>query len=123
MLAQRPAPLQVGWLGFPGTTGAPYIDYLIGDAVVTPLADAAHFSEKIAQMPHCYQPNDAQRALPLPSTRADWGVADDALVLCAFHQSYKISAEVFDRWCDLLHRLPERGALAAAMERQRARRR
>ena len=57
-------------------------------------------------MPHCYQPNDAHRALPLPSTRADWGVADDAIVLCAFHQSYKISAEVFDRWCDLLHRLP-----------------
>ncbi|MEO8312769.1 MAG: hypothetical protein ABI520_16485 [Caldimonas sp.] len=106
VLAQRPAPLQVGWLGFPGTTGAPYIDYLIGDAIVTPLADAGDFSEKIAQMPHCYQPNDAHRAQPLPSARADWGVADDALVLCAFHQSYKISAEVFDRWCDLLHRLP-----------------
>ncbi len=106
VFTQRPAPLQVGWLGFPGTTGAPYIDYLIGDGVVTPLADAAHFSEKIAQMPHCYQPNDAHRALPRPSMRADWGVADDAIVLCAFHQSYKISAEVFDRWCDLLHRLP-----------------
>ncbi len=106
VLAQKPAPLQVGWLGFPGTTGAPYIDYLIGDEVVTPLADAAHFSEKIAQMPHCYQPNDAHRAQPSASTRADWGVADDAFVLCAFHQSYKISAEVFDRWCDLLRRLP-----------------
>ncbi len=106
VLAQRPAPLQVGWLGFPGTTGAPYLDYLIGDAIVTPIADAAHFSEKIAQMPHCYQPNDAHRALPLPSTRADWGVSDDAFVLCAFHQSYKISAEVFDRWCDLLRQLP-----------------
>ncbi len=65
MLAQRPAPLQVAWLGFPGTSGAPYIDYFIGDPVVTPLADAAHFSEKIAQLPHCYQPNDAHRALPL----------------------------------------------------------
>ncbi len=92
VLAQRPAPLQIAWLGFPGTTGAPYIDYLIGDEVVTPLADAAHFSEKIAQMPHCYQPNDARRVLPAPASRASVGLADDALVLCAFHQSYKISA-------------------------------
>ena len=106
VLAQRPAPLQVTWLGFPGTTGAPYIDYLIGDRVVTPLADAGHFSEKIAQLPHCYQPNDARRALPLPSTRADWGVPEGALLLCAFHQSYKISAAVFDQWCALLHELP-----------------
>jgi len=106
VLAQRPAPLQVTWLGFPGTSGAPYIDYLIGDTVVTPLADAAHFSEKIAQMPHCYQPNDARRVLPEPATRASVGLADDALVLCAFHQSYKISAEVFATWCDLLQRIP-----------------
>jgi predicted O-linked N-acetylglucosamine transferase (SPINDLY family) len=106
VLAQRPAPLQVTWLGFPGTTGAPYIDYLIGDRVVTPLASAAHFAEKIAQLPVCYQPNDSRRALPQPSSRADWGAPDDALLLCAFHQSYKISAEVFDRWCALLHALP-----------------
>jgi len=106
VLAQRPAPLQVTWLGFPGTTGAPYIDYLIGDPVVTPLVDAVNFSEKIAQLPGCYQPNDARRARPQPSTRADWGLADDALLLCAFHQSYKISSAVFDQWCALLHELP-----------------
>jgi len=106
VLAQRPAPLQVTWLGFPGTTGASYIDYLIGDPVVTPLEAAAHFSEKIAQLPHCYQPNDARRALPRPSTRADWGVPEEVLLLCAFHQSYKISAVVFDQWCALLHELP-----------------
>ncbi len=106
VLAQRPAPLQVGWLGFPGTSGAPYIDYFIGDPVATPLADAGHFSEKIAQLPHCYQANDSQRALPLPTTRAEWGLPDGAFVLCAFHQSYKISAAVFDAWCDLLGRIP-----------------
>lgn len=102
VFAARPAPLQVTWLGFPGSTGAPYIDYLIGDPVVTPLADAAHYSEKLAQLPLCYQPNDAARERPKPSSRADWGVPDDALLLCAFHQSYKISAEVFDTWCSLL---------------------
>ena len=106
VLAHRAAPLQVSWLGFPGTSGAPFIDYFIGDPVVTPLCDAAHFSEQIAQMPHCYQPNDAERGLPLPMSRADWGAPDDALLLCAFHQSYKISAEVFDQWCALLHALP-----------------
>jgi predicted O-linked N-acetylglucosamine transferase (SPINDLY family) len=106
VLAHRAAPLQVSWLGFPGTSGAPFIDYFIGDPVVTPLTDAAHFSEQIAQMPHCYQPNDAQRGLPLPMSRADWGAPEHALLLCAFHQSYKISAEVFDQWCALLHALP-----------------
>lgn len=104
--AHRPAPLQVNWLGFPGTTGAPYIDYLIGDQVVTPLTSADQYSEKIAQLPHCYQPNDSRRALVLESNRADWGLASDQLVLCAFHQSYKISAVVFDRWCEILERLP-----------------
>jgi protein O-GlcNAc transferase len=106
VVAHRPAPLQVSWLGFPGTTGAPYIDYFIGDPVVTPIANAAHFSEKIAQLPHCYQPNDAERPLPAATRRADWGLPQDALVLCAFHQSYKISREVFDTWCALLHELP-----------------
>ena len=119
VLAQRPAPLQVTWLGFPGTTGAPYIDYLIGDRVVTPLADAAHFSEKIAQLPHCYQPNDARRALPQPSTRADWGVPEDALLLCAFHQSYKISAAGVRPVVRAAARAAGLGALAAAMEHQR----
>ncbi|MES2886759.1 MAG: glycosyltransferase [Pseudomonadota bacterium] len=106
VFACRPAPLQVTWLGFPGTTGAAYIDYFIGDAIVTPLAHAGHFSEKIAQMPHCYQPNDAHRAQPVPSPRAQWGVPEGALVLCGFHQSYKISPEVFDVWCRLLQSEP-----------------
>ena len=106
VLAHRAAPLQVNWLGFPGTTGAPYIDYMIGDPIVTPLASAADFSEKIAQLPNCYQPNDAQRALPRTSTRADWGLPEDAILLCAFHQSYKISAEMFDVWCELLKAEP-----------------
>ena len=107
VLAQRPAPLQLSWLGFPGTSGAPFIDYFIGDPIVTPLADAAHFSEQIAQLPHCYQPNDAARALPRASTRAEWGVPAGGLLLCGFHQSYKISEEVFDVWCELLRERPD----------------
>jgi protein O-GlcNAc transferase len=106
-MAFRPAPVQVTWLGFPGTSGAPYIDYLIGDAVVTPLEHAAHFSEKIAQLPLCYQPNDSRRALPQTAARAAWGLPDDATVLCGFHQSYKISREVFASWCRLLTARPD----------------
>ena len=106
VLAHRPAPLQVTWLGFPGSTGAPYIDYFIGDRIVSPLAHASHFTEKIAQLPGCYQANDGQRPRAQPSRRADWGLPEDAVVLCAFHQPFKISAEVFDRWCDLLQALP-----------------
>ncbi len=106
VLAQRPAPLQASWLGFPGTTGAPYIDYLIGDPIVTPLDQAAHYAECIAQLPHCYQPNDRWRARPEADARARWGVRQDALLLCGFHQSYKISESVFETWCQLLHQLP-----------------
>jgi predicted O-linked N-acetylglucosamine transferase (SPINDLY family) len=107
IVAHRAAPLQVGWLAFPGTSGAPFVDYLVGDPVVTPIADAAHFSERIAQMPHTYQPNDATRVRPAAPQRAAWGVPPDALLLCGFHQSYKISAAVFDSWCRLLHALPD----------------
>lgn len=102
----RPARLQISWLGYPGTTGASYIDYVVGDRVVTPLEHAHHFSEMIAQMPHCYQPNDSKRLRPLQADRKAWGLPQEALVLCGFHQPYKISAEVFDVWCRLLHAEP-----------------
>jgi predicted O-linked N-acetylglucosamine transferase (SPINDLY family) len=106
VLAARPAPLQLNWLAFPGTSGAEFIDYVIGDAVVTPLAHAERYTEQIVQLPGCYQPNDARRARPVPRRRADAGLPEHATVLCAFHQSYKISSPVFDRWCELLQRLP-----------------
>jgi len=106
LLAARPAPVQVSWLGFPGTTGADYVDYVIGDAVVTPLAHAAHFSEKIAQMPCSYQPNDRQRARPASPGRAACGLPEDALVLCCFNQSYKLSPEVLDAWARVMRSAP-----------------
>lgn len=106
LFAHRAAPLQVAYLGFPGSTGSPSIDYLIGDPYVTPLAHAPHYSEKLAQLPGCYQCNDGRRPLPQAPTRASQGLADDALVLCAFNQLYKVSPAVFDVWCRLLQRLP-----------------
>lgn len=107
VFSRRPAPVQVSYVGFPGTTGNPYIDYIVGDPIVTPLNHAAHFSEKIAQMPVSYQPNDRHRPRPQPMTRAQAGLPEDALVLCAFNQAYKISPEVLDVWAGLLRDLPE----------------
>lgn len=107
VLAWRPAPVTATFLGFPGSTGAEYIDYLVGDPVVTPLSHAPYYSEHLAQMPVCYQPNDRQRALPAPPSRAEAGLPEDALVLAGFNQPYKISAEVFDVWCVLLDAVPQ----------------
>jgi len=107
VLAWRPAPVTATFLGFPGSTGADYVDYLIGDPVVTPLDHAPFYSEQLAQMPVCYQPNDRQRALPAPPSRAAAGLPEDALVLAGFNQPYKISAQVFDVWCVLLDALPQ----------------
>jgi predicted O-linked N-acetylglucosamine transferase (SPINDLY family) len=99
--------VQVSYLGYPGTTGADYIDYVIGDPVVTPLAAEADFSEKIAQLPWSYQPNDRQRAL-LPSPgRAACGLPEDALVFCCFNQIYKINPEVLDAWARILTGAPD----------------
>jgi predicted O-linked N-acetylglucosamine transferase (SPINDLY family) len=106
IFAWRPARVQASFLGFPGSAGADYIDYIVGDPVVTPLAHEAFYSEKIAQMPRCYQPNDRQRARPAMPTRAEAGLPEEGLVLCGFNQPFKISREVFDTWCRLLHRLP-----------------
>ena len=102
ILGYRPAPLQLSYLGYPGTTGCDFLDYVVGDAVVTPLTHAAHFSERIAQMPHSYQPNDGRRVLPAKPSRADLGLPDDAVVLCSFNQTYKISPEMADLWAQIL---------------------
>jgi predicted O-linked N-acetylglucosamine transferase (SPINDLY family) len=106
VLARRPAPIQVTWLGFPGTCGADFVDYLIGDPVVTPLADQPVFSERIAQMPWSYQPNDRQRPLGEPLPRARCGLPAQAFVFCSFNASFKILPPVFERWCRLLRAVP-----------------
>ncbi len=107
ILGYRPAPVQVSYLGYPGSTGAAFIDYVVGDAAVTPLAHAPSYSERIAQMPHSYQPNDSRRALPPKPPRALLGLPEDALVLSCFNQSYKITAEMADLWAQILKSVPQ----------------
>lgn len=107
IFTRRPAPIQVGFLGYPGTTGSDFLDYFIGDPITTPPSAAPHFSEKLAQMPRCYQPNDSHRARPVSVARADCGLPEGAFVLCSFNQSYKITPRMFDTWCGLLREIPD----------------
>lgn len=105
--ARRPAPIQVSFLGFPGTMGADFIDYVIADPFVLPMDQQAVFSEKIVHLPHCYQPNDTRRLIAdLTPTRAECGLPEQGFVFCSFNNSYKITPEFFDIWMRLLVESP-----------------
>ncbi|WP_290870871.1 UDP-N-acetylglucosamine-peptide N-acetylglucosaminyltransferase [Aquabacterium sp.] len=107
VLTHRPAPLQVNFLGYPGTLGGQVCDYLISDRFITPELSAADYSEALACLPHSYQPHGRQHThLPAPS-RATLGLPEDGLVLCCFNQSYKFTPEVFGIWCLLLEAAPQ----------------
>jgi len=107
ILAYRPAPVQVNYLGYPGTMGADFIDYILADAIVAPMEHQEQYSERIVHLPHCYQPNDRQRKIDEePVTRADFGLPEDAFVFCSFNNSYKINAAMFDVWMRLLQSVP-----------------
>jgi predicted O-linked N-acetylglucosamine transferase (SPINDLY family) len=106
VLAMRPAPVQVSWLGFPGTSGATFVDYAIVDPIVVPPGCSGEFTEKLAWMPECYQPNDSRREIGPAPGRAACGLPEDGVVLCCFNHTYKIRPEVFDVWCALLREVP-----------------
>jgi predicted O-linked N-acetylglucosamine transferase (SPINDLY family) len=105
LLSHRPAPVQVNWLGYAGTTAAPFLDFLIADAVVAP--DAQAFSEKLALLPHCFFPSDTSRRLGLAPTRREAGLPDTGFVFCCFNNSWKLTAPVFARWMSLLSAVPD----------------
>lgn len=105
-LAQRPAPIQVQWLGYPGTMGAPYVDYLIGDPVVTPFADAADYAETLVQLPVCYQPNDRQRPIAAPEDRVALGLPASGVVFCSFNNLFKFNPKVIDIFSEIVSRVP-----------------
>lgn len=98
----RPAPIQINYLGYPGTLGADAWDYIIGDAIVTPVDDEAFFSERILRMPYTYYPADSFKKTPALSERQHAGLPDNAIVLACFNQLYKLSPEVFQVWLSVL---------------------
>lgn len=105
--ALRPAPVIVNWLGYPGSLGEPRLaDYLIGDAVVTPPEARAAYSETLALMPDCYQPNDALEPDSAPPSRVDAGLPAHGFVFCSFNQTFKLDPDLFVIWCDLLKAVP-----------------
>jgi protein O-GlcNAc transferase len=103
IFAHRPAPIQVSYLGYPGTTGADFMDYVIADRIVLPFNEQQFYSEKIVHLPDCYQVNDSKRQIAARGpTRHEAGLPDEGFVFCCFNNNHKITAPVFGVWMRLL---------------------
>jgi len=102
VMAMRPAPVQLQWLGHPGTVGAPWIDYIVADRVLIRPQDEGYFSEKIIRLPHSYQANDNKRAVAETQRRSAYGLPDDGIVFCSFNGAFKLTPDVFECWLRLL---------------------
>ncbi len=114
IFAARAAPVQIAFLGYPGTLAAPFIDYVIADGVTFPPSAQSHYSERPLQIP-CFQPPGPKPSpLPTPS-RADLGLPADAFVFCCFNRAYKITPDMFAGWMRILDRVP-RGVLWLSIE-------
>ncbi len=103
VFAKRPCPVQVNYLGFPGTLGAPYIDYIIADRTVIPESDAAFYDEKIVYLPCSYQANDSNRPIAnkIPTTES-LGLPTGSFVFCNFNAPYKLVPTTFKIWMEIL---------------------
>jgi len=111
VLARRAAPIQVNYLGYPGTTGAPYMDYILADGTVIPEDHDAFYTERVVRLPGTYQINDNRRAISQRTpTRGECGLPQNAFVFCCFNNPQKITPEIFDIWMRLL-RATEGGVL------------
>jgi protein O-GlcNAc transferase len=103
LFAVRPAPVQVNFLGYPGTLGAACYDYIVADRIVIPESDRSFYDEKVIYLPHCFQPNDTSRpSTDRVPTRAECALPDRGFVFCCFNTHYKISPRLFDVWMRLL---------------------
>jgi predicted O-linked N-acetylglucosamine transferase (SPINDLY family) len=102
----RPAPVQAAWLGYPGTTGAREMDFIIGDAIVTPPEHQPYYDETIMPLPGCFFPLDSSRVLGEAPTREEAGLPPDAFVFCCFNRHWKITRDIFESWLRLLQAVP-----------------
>jgi predicted O-linked N-acetylglucosamine transferase (SPINDLY family) len=106
IFALRAAPIQINYLGYPGTMGAEYMDYLIGDRTVVPELQQQYYSEKIVYLPDSYLPQDSRRAIAdTVFAREDLGLPPTGFVFCCFNTNYKITPETFDGWMRILSRV------------------
>jgi len=107
VLSYRPAPIQVTYLGFPGTLALPFIDYIIADQIVLPEESFQHYKEKVLYLPHCYLPRDTS-VVPSSITpnRSIFGLPEEGFIFCSFNHDYKINPFIFKIWMDLLKENP-----------------
>lgn len=106
VLAARPAPVQVSYLGYPGPLGVDHVDYVIADPVVLPFDRQADYHERIVHLPGCYQPNDDRRAIGPAGSRAEAGLPPRGFVFCCLNAPHKITGDFFDIWMRLLRAVP-----------------
>ena len=106
VLAMRPAPVQVNWLAYPGTSGADWIDHVLADAFVLPASLVVGFSEQVRYLPRAFQPSDTTRVLAAPPSREDCGLPAQGVVLCCFNNSYKLNPRSVQRLFAVLHGVP-----------------
>jgi predicted O-linked N-acetylglucosamine transferase (SPINDLY family) len=106
LLAHRPAPVQVSYLGYLGSMAADFIDYVIADATALPFSQQPFYAERIVHLPGCFMVQDRQQAVPHSLSRADVGLPSDGFVFCSFNHSYKIREPVFEIWMRLLREIP-----------------
>ncbi|HUN74191.1 MAG TPA: tetratricopeptide repeat protein [Steroidobacteraceae bacterium] len=104
---RRPAPIQVNYLGYPGTLGAAHWDYILADEVVIPPGEERWYAEQVARLPHCYLPNDDRRGIDPTPRRAEQGLPREGTVLCAFANPSKINPPMFELWLRLLGGIPD----------------
>jgi protein O-GlcNAc transferase len=107
VLALRPAPLQVAFLGYPGTSGADFMDYIVADRHVIPESERIHYSEQVIYLPDTYLPSDFAAPPPAAPTRAEAGLPATGCVYCAFNAPYKITPHLFDVWIRILNAVPD----------------
>src|SRR5262249_46099726 len=108
VFARRPSPVAVNYLGFPGTMGAPYMDYILADKIVIPEEQQHHYSEKVVFLPDSYLCNDSKRRISdTTPTRGAAGLPETGFVFASFNNTYKIAPGMFDVWMRLLHQAPD----------------
>jgi predicted O-linked N-acetylglucosamine transferase (SPINDLY family) len=103
IFAKRCAPIQINYLGYPGTLGSNEYDYIIADKIIIPEEEHVNYIEKIIYLPNCYQPNDSKKIISnIKTTKAEYGIPLDSFVFCSFNNSYKILPETFIVWLKIL---------------------
>ena len=106
IFAYRAAPIQINYLGYPGTMGADFMDYIVADRHIIPPENQKYFNEKVLYLPNTYMPTDNGRELSeRPMSRSDMGLPEDAFVFCCFNNNYKITSSEFDIWMRLLNKV------------------